>query len=209
MKISGVTFIIYSLVLLFVAAGCLQSSTPPDPTLTSIPITSSTMAPKPTLVPVTTPILSPTGTTAPIVTPTPTFAFEQPSKATTIPAQTFTLKSELPQTPTPPFKPTKITTGIAVSIKSDIEVLYGTTNELGSASRVNICFEWGETEAYGQTTELQTLTATGEFSCKLTGLKKDQFYHFRAVTSDGIQGKDSVFKTLSAGGMQGPLGGGA
>jgi hypothetical protein len=75
--------------------------------------------------------------------------------------------------------------------------LNGMLDGLGTASRVNVCFEWGTTTGYGNQTAAQPKNSTGGFSAGLTGLTPNTIYHFRAkAVGDGIAyGADMVLTT--------------
>jgi len=74
--------------------------------------------------------------------------------------------------------------------------LIGELIDLGNASSVRVYFEWGETDAYGNTTLGNKVTRKGLFGEKIDGLKTGVTYHFRAVArakDRTVRGKDMIF----------------
>ena len=63
--------------------------------------------------------------------------------------------------------------------------LRGKLLSLGSATTVNVSFEWGTTKAYGNETTPQALTAPNKFTFILDGLTSGTKYHFRAKAVAG------------------------
>ncbi len=58
--------------------------------------------------------------------------------------------------------------------------LNGALDGLGSATSVQVSFEWGLTAAYDNATASQAMAGTGNFSADLSGLAANTTYHFRA-----------------------------
>lgn len=86
----------------------------------------------------------------------------------------------------------------ADSITSNSAKLNGELLKLGSFSSVEVSFEWGETEEYGNETSTGTATSTGKFSITLSGLTPNTLYHFRAKVKAGgniSYGSDKIFTT--------------
>ena len=102
---------------------------------------------------------------------------------------TFTTSS-----PTPP----SVTTNDATDITGSTSVLHGYLDSLGTASSVDVSFEYGIDTSYGQVTTAQTLIDTGTFSAYISGLSSDTTYHFRAkAIGYGTEyGDDMLFTTL-------------
>ncbi len=76
--------------------------------------------------------------------------------------------------------------------------LNGSLTDMGTATSVNVYFEYGTGAGYGHTTPQQTLTSTGTFSANLSFLKPNTTYHFRAVAvslAGTSYGQDRSFKT--------------
>lgn len=74
--------------------------------------------------------------------------------------------------------------------------LRGKLKSLGTATTVNVSFEWGTTKAYGNETTPQAMTTPGKFTFILDGLTPGTKYHFRAkaVAGDCIEyGNNSKF----------------
>ena len=90
-----------------------------------------------------------------------------------------------------------MTTGGADAIGTTSATLRGDLGDMGTAESVQVSFEWGQTTAYGNTTDGQTMTSGGAFSAGLTGLTPATTYHFRAVAvGDGTDyGTDQTFTT--------------
>ena len=97
-----------------------------------------------------------------------------------------------------PAVPPSIDTQNAGIITANSAVLNGYLSDLGSAEIVNVSFQWGLTDAYGNTTTSQNVTGTGSFSTNLTSLLPKTAYHFRAVAQgDGTTyGNDFTFNPL-------------
>lgn len=102
-------------------------------------------------------------------------------------------------TGSPDTEPT-VSTGVATGIGSGEAILNGTVTSLGDATEVVVCFDWGLTTAYGNSTT-QVVRGLGAFSAAISGLEADTLYHFRAkcVWDINIYGADDDFTTLAAG----------
>jgi len=98
--------------------------------------------------------------------------------------------------------PPTVTTGTATSVTQTSATLNGNLTSLGTASSVQVYFEYGTSTSYGNTTTPQSKTSTGSFSATITGLSCGTTYHFRAVASgDGTAtGSDVTFTTLACDG---------
>jgi hypothetical protein len=101
--------------------------------------------------------------------------------------------------------PPTVTTNAATNITCTTATLNGNLTSRGTASSVQVSFEWGLTEAYGNTTTPQTKNSTGTFSASISGLTPGETYHFRvkAVGVGTAYGDDSSFTTSEEPG--GPL----
>ena len=99
-----------------------------------------------------------------------------------------------------------VTTASATGVGTTTATLNGTLTNLGSASSVEVSFEWGTSTSYSEETPVETRTSTGPFSATISGLSPSTTYHFRAKagTSYGI---DRSFTTEAAGGGGGGGGG--
>jgi hypothetical protein len=74
----------------------------------------------------------------------------------------------------------------------------GRLNSMGTASSVEVYFQWGKTKDYGNETAHWTLTsAPNIFLAVAASLTPNTTYHFRAVAvGDGTSyGQDQVFRT--------------
>jgi adhesin HecA-like repeat protein len=93
--------------------------------------------------------------------------------------------------------PPTVTTNAASDMGDDAATLNGTLDALGTASSVDVSFEWGTTTTYGSETTPQTMTSAGAFSAALSGLNPGTTYHFRAkAVGDGTSyGSDMSFVT--------------
>ncbi len=99
-------------------------------------------------------------------------------------------------------QPPIVSTSSASAITSSSATLNGTLTSLGTASSVDVYFEWGPTAGYGNTTSTQPMTTTGSFSGSITGLTPSMTYHFRTVANGGSAGTayggDMTFPTNAA-----------
>jgi len=105
--------------------------------------------------------------------------------------------------PPPPIEVETLITEVK-TITTDGGVLRGRLESLGTATSVEVAFEWGLDESYGNETESQTMTDLGQFQTELTGLDDGTTYHFRAraVGNNGetAYGSDVSFITDAKGG---------
>ncbi len=87
----------------------------------------------------------------------------------------------------------------ALPVGTNCAVLWGCLNSRGSASAVEVYFQYGKTAAYGSVTSHQTVTCDLRVFCALVNnLIPDTTYHFQAVAvgSGTSYGDDKVFRTL-------------
>jgi hypothetical protein len=92
--------------------------------------------------------------------------------------------------------PTVITT-TATNVTSNSATLNGTLYNPGSATSVQVSFEWGDTTNYGNETPEQTESLPTVFSADISGLTPGTTYHFkaRAVGDSTASGFDMAFIT--------------
>ncbi|HUV56182.1 MAG TPA: CARDB domain-containing protein [Dehalococcoidales bacterium] len=116
--------------------------------------------------------------------------------------------------PVPEIAPT-VVTNTASAVTRTSATLNGNLTGLGAASSVEVSFEWGTTNAYGNTATVTAspLSAPSVFSATVSGLNSATTYHFRAkAVGDGTTyGTDRAFTTATppaAGGGEGGGGGG-
>jgi hypothetical protein len=95
--------------------------------------------------------------------------------------------------------PTVVTTG-ASNVTSDSATLNGNLTSLGTASSVQVSFEWGLTTSYGNETTSAQLTDMASFANTINGLSPGTTYYFRAkAVGDGTSyGNDTSFTTSTA-----------
>ena len=93
--------------------------------------------------------------------------------------------------------PPSVTTVEATGIGLTSATLNGDLDSLGTASSVQVVFEWGTDTSYGSTTAPLGMTAIGTFSAELTGISANTTYHFRAkAAGDGTTyGDELTFST--------------
>jgi len=94
--------------------------------------------------------------------------------------------------------PPTVTTSAASSLAATSATLNGSLGSLGTATSVNVSFEWGTTTSYGTETTAQSVTAIGAFTANLTGLTANTTYHFRAKAAGhgaAVYGADMTFNT--------------
>ncbi|MEE8372425.1 MAG: S8 family serine peptidase, partial [Dehalococcoidia bacterium] len=99
-------------------------------------------------------------------------------------------------------EPPAVTTNAATDVTTNSATLNATLDGLGTASPVNVSFQWGTTIAYGNNTAPpQAMTGTGNVTAGLTGLQPGTTYHFRAkAAGDGTTfGSDQTFETCVPG----------
>ena len=90
-----------------------------------------------------------------------------------------------------------VTTDAATGIDVAAATLNGTLDDDGGEA-CDCGFEWGETEAYGNTTPTQSRTTGQTFAQTISGLDSGTTYHFRAVatnTAGTSNGPDRTFET--------------
>ena len=97
-----------------------------------------------------------------------------------------------------PATPPSLSTSAASSVTTSSATLNGTLSNLGTALSVSVSFQWGATEAYGNTIVL-SVSQTGAFDATLSGLNPATTYHFRAAAvGDGTgYGTDRTFTTAT------------
>jgi hypothetical protein len=98
------------------------------------------------------------------------------------------------------YSPPAVATNIASNITDTTATLNGNLSDSGSATRVNVNFQYGTSTSYGTLTPIQTLTAGGAFQANITGLTPGTTYHFQ-VNAGGlttVYGNDLTFTTLPA-----------
>ena len=93
--------------------------------------------------------------------------------------------------------PSLVTTIAASSITYNSATLEGRLDSLGTATSVQVGFDWGTTTSYSNGTHSQTMSSTGAFSAQITGLAPSTAYHFRAkaVGNGTAHGADQTFTT--------------
>jgi dipeptidyl aminopeptidase/acylaminoacyl peptidase len=87
----------------------------------------------------------------------------------------------------------------ATGITNDNATLQGNLTSLGTATTVNVSFEYGYTTAYGKTTPAQPMSDNGTFSAPVNELFPGMDWHFRAkaVGEGTVSGEDMTFTTTS------------
>lgn len=90
-----------------------------------------------------------------------------------------------------------VTTDSATGITSRKAILNGTLDDDGGFADVFCGFEWGETDAYGNTTPTEKKVTGETFSQVITGLSPGTTYHFRALADNKgtAYGSDQTFTT--------------
>ncbi len=83
--------------------------------------------------------------------------------------------------------PPSVTTLTATPVSYFTATLNGNLTSMGSASSVDVSFEYGLDTGYGDTTTPETLTASGLFSAPIAGLTANTTYHFRAIAVGSYQ----------------------
>lgn len=91
-----------------------------------------------------------------------------------------------------------VITMVASEVTTDSVTLNGSLDGLGTATSVDVSFEWGFDTGYGNETTSQSMNSTGSFSSVVTGLSHSSTYHFRtkAVGDGTAYGDDSIFTTI-------------
>lgn len=79
-----------------------------------------------------------------------------------------------------------IVSTISVNLEGEKAVLHGYLNYSGKADLINVYFEWGETEEYGQKTEAEQINSPGYFRAEISNLSLDRAYHFRAAAENQV-----------------------
>jgi len=95
------------------------------------------------------------------------------------------------------LSPPSVTTSVAWPVSARWGILHGELPDMGTASSVDVYFEWGTTTDYGSTTRVRTLTSPRAFWAIIWRLTTATTYHFRAVAvGDGTSyGEDMSFTT--------------
>jgi len=96
-------------------------------------------------------------------------------------------------------QPPSVTTGTISGLTHDSATLNGNL-DIGAYSTANVYFEYGTSTAYGMSTSMMAMTASGAFNAPVSGLTPSTLYHFRAVVSyDSTvsNGGDATFATLA------------
>ncbi len=86
--------------------------------------------------------------------------------------------------------PPMVTTNAATSVTFNSVTLNGNLDSLGTATTVNLSFEYGTTNSYGSLTDTQSVTGIGAFTARITGLSPNTNYYFRARADGGAEGAD-------------------
>ncbi len=86
--------------------------------------------------------------------------------------------------------PPSVVTGGAGSVTSSSATLNGSLASMGTASMVNVSFQYGTTQGgpYPNSTSLQAMTAPGSFTANLTGLTANTTYYFKDKGDGGAHG---------------------
>ncbi|MFC2019413.1 SMP-30/gluconolactonase/LRE family protein [Chloroflexota bacterium] len=92
-----------------------------------------------------------------------------------------------------------VATGAATETTATSSILNGNLESLGWTSSVNVSFEYGTTDSYGNATPVQVKTSIGPFSADLIDLLPETSYHFRIkAEGNGVAyGEDMTFNTLT------------
>jgi hypothetical protein len=96
--------------------------------------------------------------------------------------------------------PVVITDPTAIEITSTSAIIQGQLTELGSAEAVQVCFEYGEDDSFGLSTDIIEMKTAGKFSFNLLNLKPETTYNFRAkaeADSNVVYGEICSFTTLT------------
>jgi hypothetical protein len=95
----------------------------------------------------------------------------------------------------------EVNTASASDVTDTAAVLNGSVVLLGTASSVNVFFEYGISSFYGKSTTAQSAAAPGSFNVAINGLKPETEYHFRIKADGGtsgiVAGDDRTFTTMS------------
>jgi hypothetical protein len=95
--------------------------------------------------------------------------------------------------------PPTVVTDPASDIDINLATLNGNLSDMGTASPVQVSFEWGVTDGYGNVTPEQPLYSAGTFSAPLLSLSPGIMYHFRAKAAGDstVYGNDTALTTLT------------
>jgi hypothetical protein len=95
--------------------------------------------------------------------------------------------------------PPEVTTNPASDVTTNSATLNGNVTSLGTATSVDVSFEWGLTESYGNETATQPMTLIDTFSANLGNLTPGATYHFsaKAVGNGTAYGGDMTFTTTN------------
>jgi hypothetical protein len=89
-----------------------------------------------------------------------------------------------------------VSTDPADDLTAYAAILNGSLTDMDGNTSLDVYFEWGPTDEYGETTTPETLAETGVFDAGITGLESHTTYHFRAVATDGVDHWYSADTTL-------------
>jgi len=91
-----------------------------------------------------------------------------------------------------------VTTNAATDVTTNSATLNGDLTSMGTASSVDVYFEYGLTISYGSQTTSQSVGSTGTFSAPISSLTPETTYHFRAKAVDHgtAYGADMQFTTI-------------
>ena len=103
---------------------------------------------------------------------------------------------------TMPITPPTVDTSEVTNVTTGGATLKGSLLLMGTATSINVFFEYGTTTKYGSSTIAQEMTATGNFSAELTELNPGITYHYRAKADGGVingiaTGSDMTFTTAT------------
>jgi len=97
--------------------------------------------------------------------------------------------------------PPQVTTNDASDITTSAAKLNGSLDDLGTASSVDVSFEWGKTSGapYANETAAETMNVTGAFDFDLSNLDSGTIYYFRtkAVGDDTSYGAERHCMTIA------------
>jgi len=91
----------------------------------------------------------------------------------------------------------EVTTNPATELRNNSAKLNGKLDDDGGEA-CDCGFEWGETDAYGETTATESKITGESFFQNITGLSAGTLYHFRAKATNSIgtgYGDDEIFMT--------------
>ncbi len=98
------------------------------------------------------------------------------------------------------FTQPSVTVIAATGIDTHEATLKGTISDMQTASTAYVRFDWGFSTAYGEMTDWQTVSSTGDFTHSLTELLQDTPYHYRMAVRNGTvisYSSDVVFVPLA------------